>query len=74
MECDYCGKPINISRNQKKYKHHFCNRECYLNYRKRGGKLKQPAYTFSTGKMPEELFDKCRYIGGGVNTFYCTDT
>jgi len=32
MKCDYCGKNITKSRKEKRWKHHFCNSVCYMNY------------------------------------------
>lgn len=31
--CDYCGKSFGQSpRYVKRFKHHFCSRDCYFNY------------------------------------------
>ena len=34
-KCDYCGKIIRKRpRELEKYNHHFCNRECYLKFKR----------------------------------------
>ena len=30
--CDYCGKPIELTEKQMKFKNHFCNRKCLYNW------------------------------------------
>lgn len=33
--CDYCGESLSRSdREAKRYKHHFCDRDCYHNFRR----------------------------------------
>lgn len=33
--CDYCGESLSRSaREVKRYEHHFCNRDCYHNFRR----------------------------------------
>lgn len=39
--CDYCGESLSKSaREFKRYKHHFCNRDCYHSFRRNVQKSK----------------------------------
>jgi len=45
-KCDNCGKQINIhGKKRKSWKHHFCNRFCYTEYR-----LKHPEMMYYNKK------------------------
>ena len=36
VKCDNCGKKVNIhGKKRKSWKHHFCNRDCYIEYKRK---------------------------------------
>jgi len=58
-ECDYCGKKITKGRGQVlRHKKHFCNKDCYFNYRREHPEeyYKQPKTHNSNAKNKIETF------------------